>query len=215
MSKKRTNWVRISKIISIVIIIIFSYLITNLIREQFPAIRIESQMLMVSPENATGYEKNGKFIIISIKSDLHYYCSREYNDSTLSIRETNLDETSIRENDPIYVTSKVETKSGKNLQNLELFAGINKERLKRLNKGLNKLELTYYKNRNITSYILVCLNVKNMNLNDTISITTGFERPSFVDSQVGFWVIFITIFVLLGQFVETIMKLLLKSPSEI
>ena len=211
MTKKKKYVRKILKIIFLVIILIFSYYITNLVREQFPSIKIkESSLITILPDGTKfilGQTVNANRTFSHIgKSELHKYCSKNYSDSTLTIKIYSLEETSVRIGDPITVTSNVETE-GEIFDNIEIFSGINKDGLKKVNKGTTDLDLIYFNGKNITIYTLDCFNLADLAKYKGVTISrSNFKRPSFIDSKVGFWSVFIATFVLLSQVIEQIRK---------
>ena len=208
---KKKSILRIFKIIVLIIIVLSSYYITNLIREQFPSIRIkESSLITILPDGTKwilGQNINTTFSHIG-KSELHNYCSKN-NESSITIKIYSLDKNSVRIGDPIMVTSNIEAK-GELFDNIEIFSGIRKDGLKKVNKGTTDLELIYFDGNNITAYTLSCMSLEDFGNvdwgNSSIISRNNFKRPSFIDSNVGFWIVFITVFVLLGQFWEQITK---------
>ncbi|HLG23700.1 MAG TPA: hypothetical protein VI564_02090 [Candidatus Nanoarchaeia archaeon] len=211
MKKKVNNYSRIFKITMLIAIFILSYFITNLIREQFPSIQIkESTLISILPDGTKwifGQPINTSFSSIG-KSELHHYCSKN-NESSLTIKIYDLDKNSIRIGDQVIVTSNVETE-GELFNHVEIFSGIHKERLKKVNKGNTDLEMIYFDGNNITTYTLSCMSLEDLGNpkwnNSSIVSRNNFKRPSFIDSKVGFWIVFITVFVLLSQFFEQIKK---------
>lgn len=193
------------RIVMIVLIILGSLLITNKVREQFPSINIESSL----EKSATLVLNETMFVtrddVADLTSNLHSYCSNKYKDSLARMKIYTLDESSVRIGDPILIISNIKNK-GENLD-FEVFSGTKKDHLIKVNSGVTDLGLVYYNGKNITTYVVVCLNLEDLNrVKSTIEFTNNFIRPSFIDSKTGFIVVFMTIFVLLSQFFDQIIK---------
>ena len=206
---------KIFKILLPIVLISSSSYITNNVREQFPSIKIESSAIEFSLENGTKFNINIPFPLKNsglsspvYKSELHEYCPKEYNYSQYFTYINNLDDASIREGDPILIISNVESNKDR-LYNTELFSGIRKDELKKVDIGITNLDLIYFNRRNITTYSLLCYNKElfNPSINQSIVHRNSFKMPSFVDTKIGSFILFITIFVLLSHFIEQIMKI--------
>ncbi len=205
--KKR--YLKIVKIIIIFFLFCVTFYITNMIKEEFPSIRIESQSGYLDNRHYEGYMDGDAFIVTNAgPSELHNFCSREYNDSSIGIDVINLDDTSIRVGDRISIEKNVYA-DGNMIDNKEHFAGITKDNLKKIKEGTNDIELIYYNGKNITVYTLSCFNEADLisgKYEGTIAISTIIERPSFIDNIYAQILVFITVFILLGQFIGLCIK---------
>src|SRR3989338_6240741 len=203
------------RFILIIFLFIGSYLISEEINEQFPNIEIYScDMVFYSEGKGKRYyfgETSSEYTQFNplVKSELHNQCSKEYNYSSYYMRICSVDDTSIRDGDPILVSSRIESNVDR-LVNTEILSGARKNALKKVNVGVQDLEIIYYSGKNISTYTLQCYNedfFTKPNQNQAVTIRVDLKRPSFVKSDIIHLVIFITVFVLLGQLSEIIFKI--------
>ena len=199
---------KIFKILLLIVLIFSSLYITNKVREQFPSIRIQSKDITSFSSNGTEYHFGQNYSDIFFKSELHNLCSKQYEFSHISSWVYNLDDSSIREGDPVLISSNVETDADQ-LNDTEHLAGIDKNNLKRIHKGITSLDLIYFSRKNITVYLLSCYNAEDLTPTNTV-FRINLTRPSFVDTKIGSFIVFITVFVLLSQFFEQTIKFFSK-----
>ena len=205
--KKR--YLKYVKLLMIIFLFFVTFHITNMIKEEFPSIKIESRLGYLDNRHYEGYMDGDRFIVTNAgPSELHNFCSREYNDSSIGIDVINLDDTSIRVGDRISIEKNVYA-DGNMIDNEEHFAGITKDNLKKIKEGINDIDLIYYNGKNITVYTLSCFNEadwRSGKYKGTVAISTIIERPSFIDNIYAQILVFITVFILLCQFIGLCFK---------
>ncbi len=203
---------QLKKYFILIFIIFLSIYFTSLIKEQFPSIKISSREHKFNLEDATGRINGTNFYPDAVeKSELHDYCSDKYGNSIVSETKYALDDSSIRVGDPINVYSiiKSEGESDNPFQLFEFYVGTTKDSLNKIIKSKQKIELIYHSDKSITTYLLMCFNLDEMNEWSGKTIyTSEFERPSFVDSLIGNIIIFLTSFVLIGSFLDIVNKII-------
>lgn len=136
------------------------------------------------------------------KSVLHNYCPNKYNNSVLASIRYSLNQAYVKEGDVIELSEFFRSNNTK-LNYVEVYVGIRKDRLTKINLGNTKFDLIYYKGGDILVYKLICINFQKFNkITDSSFFTTNLKRPSFVYSNIGTILVFITLFVLLSQFLQ-------------
>ena len=205
--KKR--YLKYVKLLMIILLFFVTFHFTNMIKEEFPNIKIESKSVYSDNRHYEGYMDGDIFVITNAgPSELHNFCSREYNDSSIMIDVINLDDTSIRVGDRISIEKNIYAE-GNLIDDQELFAGITKDNLKKIKEGINDIELIYYNGKNITVYTLSCFNEadwRSGKYEGKTVFSTIIKRPSFIDNIYAQILVFITVFILLSQFIGLCFK---------
>jgi len=188
--------------IILVILFLLSIYLTLVMAQEFPSIKISSS------GEESNYSRYGK----SPCSDKF---ANQYASQITSKTEYDLDENSIRIGDPIEIYSVIilEGEPKDFFSAYEYYFGIEDSSLKRVTKPKQKIELIYNSNQNITTYSVLCIDfTKMLKFEGDIILGSEFVKPSFVDSWGVKIVIFLTIFVLMGSFVEIIKKIISSKP---
>ena len=206
--KKKKYLNRVFRLILLISIIFFSVYIKDKVKEQFPSVEIESRSMPFSLNNNTiinsskSNEKNVYLIDVG-QSELHKYCPKEYKNSFSEVYYLKILDLSVKDDDLIMLQS--DSKSSES--NVIYFAGIQKDNLKRLHEGLEDLELVHYKKTDIPIYYVICFNQYEVSKHSRNHIGFSAKSPSFVYNWAVSFIIFLTTFVLLSQFIEQIMKI--------
>ena len=219
-AKEKLNTLSKKRILLVILLFIISFMITKEIRQQFPEITISSRSMEYLNQTMTVIVQEEKipFIKYTGQSELQRYCSAKYENSILTVEKFDLDEWYVKEGDMIAL-KKIVTTDVVRLDYLEFYSGLNKENLQKIDKGTNDLGLIYYSKKDIPVYLLVCFNQTAfsqsiINPKRTILVETVLSRPSFIDSEIGSILIFLTTFILLGSFSITVYKLLFTIQSQ-
>ena len=185
------------RIIFLLIIIIISSFITVEISKKFPSLDIGVKI------DSKGFVSDSSFSpdVMCLKIEEWVW---------------DIDSTRINEGDLLELTIDLK-QEGKGQYTL---AGLEKNNLNyKLKEGYNSLGVLYYKENKIKFYKRYCVILKNPTAEEVSSKTIEelskkysgsssyiphIKRPSFVDSKVGVIILFITSFVMLGEFIKLI-----------
>ena len=217
--KRKNKLYFLFKFLLIILFALTAYYITKQVRPEFPKIEPISKDIIfhLCGERSISLSKfrDDNFPSISTpfcKSKWHNLCSKNYNYSSLNEWVYHFDESTVKEGDTVQIYVQLGS-SMQLLNKIEFQSGINKDSLRKIDKiGLTDTDVVYTSKNNITIYGLSCFNREffEMSNQSNFVVRVQFKRPSFIDSSVGTFFVFIGAFVLLLQAFELIEKALMS-----
>ncbi len=172
---------KVIPIFIILILIIFSCIATFKLKERYPSIIIDEQSF--SNVGILKYDETG--------------CTEPIPQPII------LNDSIIKEEDQLEFTIILSDKKG------EVKAGFGKEKLINLKEGENKIGLFYYKNNKNYVYLQNCQLLQPITKSDVYNeLKYEIKRPSFVDSWLGLIVVFLGFFILFGEAIFLLIKIL-------
>lgn len=187
---------KIIRVILLIAIIIISLIVTYYMVERYPSLSVivtDRYSLWNNDTEIINQSEGNTNIKEFGKSTHHYYCDENFKNSVILVWKYTLDPRYVNEGDVINIESKFISNLGN-----EYYSGYNLEKLKKVKKGNNIFDTIYYRGGNITIYSVGCFNV---DFDKTGESVHGFDirTPSFIDSKLGYLLIFLTSFILLGE----------------
>lgn len=188
---------KIFTIFGLFFLLVVSFVLTNNAYEKIPDVRIKSISAEIQSNNSN----------MEQKSEKHQYCSKKYNSSIITVENISLEETSVTEGDILLVKSILSISSNDEIP-LEVFAWLYENELVENREGKNTIGEIYYTNENVKVYRMICFNQNWFEtFHGEIFLKTSIERPAYIKkSKTLFVVLFLTIFVLLKNFFDIILK---------
>ncbi len=182
------------------IVFCFSFFVAKQTQTIFPHIKIESKFDEWDKTQFTYINETS-----SMHSPLHdKYCSNKFNDSIMFTITFSIDPRSVHEGD--LLLARTQETGVIDFNHIQMFTGLYPDKLKEVHHGSTSIDSFYYENINNTWYMLWCLNVNDGDFNESSTIQPIFQRPSFLDNWIIFWISTITLFIVLWQFITIILK---------
>jgi len=210
MTKKKYS--KIFKITLGILVIIIAFLISNKIKENFPPILLEQIAPILVLENNTGtqfhYDGKGNIIMDSMgKSKYHQYCPEGWDSSTYYKWQHKVNENYIREGDPLVIKSNFISNdtTKKYPESMLVLVGLEIDKLKPIKAGENEITIVYHRDKKYEIHLLFCINEKKMNEGGHLAkfnLKFIFERPSYFENSIFYWITVISIIVLLGELIR-------------